>query len=71
MVDQNPWAGRPAPAKGRGARDGVAIPKHIESTVDTRVVGRAELKIDYSNFTKPDGVAADGESSANSGSGTQ
>ena len=30
---------------------GVAIPKHIESRVDTRLVGRAELSINFSNFT--------------------
>jgi len=33
-------------------RDGVAFPKHIESTVDTRIVGRAELTINFSNFTQ-------------------
>ncbi len=40
-------------------KDGVSIPKHFESTVDTRLVGRAELKIDFSNF-RPD--AADDDS---------
>jgi hypothetical protein len=29
---------------------GVAIPKHFAGTVDTRLVGRAELSIDFSNF---------------------
>jgi hypothetical protein len=33
-------------------RDGVSIPKHFQSTVTTRLVGRAELSIDYSNFSK-------------------
>jgi hypothetical protein len=33
--------------------DGVAIPKRIESTVDTRIVGRAELQISYTNITSP------------------
>ncbi|MEO7142914.1 MAG: hypothetical protein ABI165_05360 [Bryobacteraceae bacterium] len=33
-------------------RDGVAIPRHIESMVDTRVVGRAELSINFSNYSK-------------------
>jgi hypothetical protein len=33
-------------------RNGIAIPKHIEGKVDTRIVGRAELTIDFSNFTK-------------------
>lgn len=33
-------------------RDGVAFPKHIESTVDARLIGRAELSINYSNYSK-------------------
>jgi hypothetical protein len=33
-------------------RDGVAIPKHLESRADVRVFGRAELNMDFSNFTK-------------------
>jgi hypothetical protein len=37
-------------------RDGVAFPSHIESTVDTRIVGRAELDIHFMNFSKQDGV---------------
>jgi hypothetical protein len=37
-------------------RDGVAFPTHIQSTVDTRLVGRAELTINYSNFSKQDGA---------------
>jgi len=39
--------------------DGVAFPKHIESTVDTRLVGRAELSIDFSNFSRPEIAEAD------------
>jgi hypothetical protein len=35
-------------------RDGVAIPKSIESSIDTRVVGRAELSIKFSNVSKED-----------------
>jgi hypothetical protein len=35
-------------------RDGVAIPSHIESTVDTRLVGRAELSILFTNFSHPE-----------------
>jgi hypothetical protein len=31
-------------------KDGVALPSHIQSTVDTRVVGRAELSIDFTNY---------------------
>jgi hypothetical protein len=31
-------------------RDGIAVPKKIESTVDTRIVGRTELEISFSHF---------------------
>ncbi len=31
-------------------RDGVAIPKRIESIVDTRVIGKTELNIQFSHF---------------------
>jgi hypothetical protein len=44
-------------------REGVAFPKHIESTVDTRIVGRAELNIEFSNFTKEE-PSGDNELSA-------
>jgi hypothetical protein len=43
-------------------RDGVAFPSHIQSTVDTRVVGRAELEINFSNFTREE--SADDETTA-------
>ncbi len=33
-------------------RDGIAIPRHIESTVDTRLWGPAEMSIDFSNFSR-------------------
>jgi hypothetical protein len=33
-------------------RDGVAIPKHLKSNADVRLVGRAELNIDFSNLVK-------------------
>ncbi len=35
-------------------RDGIAIPKHFQGTADLRIIGRAELTIDYSNFTRQD-----------------
>lgn len=40
-------------------RDGVAIPKHTTGTVDTRLWGKAEVNIDFSNFNRlpTDGVA--------------
>jgi hypothetical protein len=34
--------------------DGVSIPKHIESKADVRLVGVAELNINYSKFAKQD-----------------
>lgn len=33
-------------------RDGIAIPKHLESKADVRLVGLAELNIAFSNFAK-------------------
>jgi hypothetical protein len=33
-------------------QDGVAIPKHILSKVDTRIVGRAEINIEFANLKK-------------------
>ena len=38
-------------------RDGIAFPRHIQSTVDTRIVGRAELEIDFSNFRRDDSTS--------------
>jgi hypothetical protein len=40
-------------------RDGVAYPLHIQSTVDTRIVGRAELEISFSNFSRQNGADDD------------
>jgi hypothetical protein len=39
--------------------DGISIPSHIASRVDTRVVGRAELQISFSNFTKQENAEDD------------
>jgi len=33
---------------------GVALPRRIESKVETRLVGRAELTVEFSNFTRAD-----------------
>jgi hypothetical protein len=33
-------------------RDGIAYPRHIQSVVDTRLVGKAELDINFSNFAR-------------------
>jgi hypothetical protein len=40
-------------------RDGVAFPTHIQSTVDTRIVGKAQLDINFSNFSKQEGDDGD------------
>lgn len=32
-------------------RDGVAVPRRVQSVVDTRLVGPAELEIEYSNYS--------------------
>jgi hypothetical protein len=32
--------------------DGTARPKHIESIIDTRIAGKAELAVDFSNYRK-------------------
>jgi len=47
-------------------RDGMSYPKHIQSTVDTRIgVGKAEISIDYSNFSKPEIQTADANGNGN------
>jgi hypothetical protein len=33
-------------------RDGIAIPTRMESTIETRVVGRAEISVEFSNVSK-------------------
>jgi hypothetical protein len=38
--------------------DGFTVPKHLESRVETRLVGLAELDIAFSHFTRPDNDAA-------------
>ena len=32
-------------------RNGISVPRQVQSIVDTRLVGRAELTIDFSNFS--------------------
>jgi len=49
-------------------RNGIAFPSHIQSTVDTRIVGKAELEINFSNFSRDssdDTATADGSSGSN------
>lgn len=33
-------------------QDGIAIPKHVESKADVRILGPAELSIEYTNFSR-------------------
>ncbi len=33
-------------------QNGIAFPKHIQSKIDTRLVGRAELSINFTNYTR-------------------
>jgi hypothetical protein len=37
--------------------DGMAVPKHVESRINTRVWGPAEVSINYRNFTKAEDAA--------------
>jgi hypothetical protein len=39
--------------------DGVSFPKHIQSTADVRLFGRAELTIDFSNFARQESAEND------------
>lgn len=39
-------------------RDGVSYLKHMDSTVNTRIVGKAEIHVSYSNYSKIDTEAA-------------
>jgi hypothetical protein len=36
-------------------RNGVPVPEHTSSTIDTRLVGRVDLRVNYSNFAADDG----------------
>ena len=35
-------------------RNGISVPVSVQSTVETRLVGKAQLNIDYSNFAPAD-----------------
>jgi hypothetical protein len=39
-------------------RDGISVPRHIQSVVETRLVGKAELHIEYSNFSRDEQTPA-------------
>lgn len=40
-------------------RDGMSVPRFVEGRVDTRLVGAAELKMDFSNFSVDTGAGDD------------
>lgn len=35
-------------------KDGVALPKRFEGHIDTRIVGRTDIAVEFSNFTRPE-----------------
>jgi hypothetical protein len=41
--------------RGFSIQDGFSVPSYITSTIDTRLVGKVELNINYSNFSHSDG----------------
>jgi len=41
-------------------QDGVQVPAYTASEIDTRLVGKVELNVSYSNFAREDGAAASG-----------
>ena len=41
-------------------RDGISVPRRTESVADVRLVGKAELTIDYTNFSVGDLTVEDG-----------
>jgi hypothetical protein len=40
-------------------RGGLSVPREVQSVVETRLVGRAELTIEFSNFSLEDGIATE------------
>ncbi len=34
-------------------QNGAAIPQHMNSTIDTRLIGRVQLNVDYTNYNQP------------------
>jgi hypothetical protein len=51
--------------RGFAIQNGVAVPAYIASTIDTRLVGKIEISINFSKFTKGQDLEAD-EDGANS-----
>ena len=38
-------------------REGLAVPQSVDSVVDTRLVGKAELRVRFQNFSLPESPA--------------
>ncbi|MEO8026624.1 MAG: hypothetical protein ABI823_09120 [Bryobacteraceae bacterium] len=45
-------------------KDGIAYPSRIESTIETRIVGKAEITVNYSNYSKVEGQSAEATQAA-------
>ena len=41
-------------------RDGISVPRQVQSVVDTRLVGKAEMTIDFSNYSADDATGEPG-----------
>jgi hypothetical protein len=50
-------------------QDGTAVPQHMQSVIDARLVGKINLRIDYSQFHPEPGVRAVGPSAAHAVTG--
>jgi hypothetical protein len=46
--------------RGFSIQDGLSVPSYITSTIDTRLVGKVELNISYSNFNHGDAAQTEG-----------
>ena len=42
-------------------RDGIAFPRHLESTIQTRLVGMAKLDVSFRDFAKADATESDAQ----------
>jgi hypothetical protein len=50
--------------RGFAIQNGLAVPAYIVSTIDTRLVGKIEININYSKFSRSRDLEADEESTA-------
>jgi hypothetical protein len=52
--------------RGFAIQNGMAVPAYLASTIDTRLVGKIEININFSKFTQNQGAEADEETTADS-----